>query len=118
MGYRRFRRPPPLVARRPPLVIRVLGTLELAIVPILRYCRCFWYEADSLEKRETVNRQPLTEIPSCRTVDGGRRTADGGRRYVLVARDPIMLTYFTIPYFTLPYFTYLFTRPTSRIFPK
>ena len=37
-------------------------------------------EVDPLEKREpvnrqpsTVNRQPLTEIPSCRTADGGWR---------------------------------------------
>ena len=68
MGYRRFRRPLPLVARRPSLVAR-----------------------------PTVDRQPLTEIPSCRTADGDRRSSLGvsKSRYAYC-----LLTY-------LPYLTYL-----------
>mgnify|MGYP006061447743 CR=1 FL=1 len=48
MGYRRFRRLLPLVARRPSLVAR-----------------------------PTVDRQALTEMPSCRTADGDRRSLLG-----------------------------------------
>ena len=47
---------------------------------LTRFKTVFWEEVHTLEKRETVNRQPstvnrqpLTEVLSCRAVDGGWR---------------------------------------------
>ena len=79
----------------------------------------FWALTGSLEKRETVNRLPLTvnrqqltEIPSCRTADGDRRPVIVARCSSVVAREveiPLCLPY--LLYFTMLYFTYL---PVSK----
>ena len=97
-------------ARRASLVVQISEShyaypayLCCLLALLTRSKTCFSCRVDPLEKREPVNRQPLTELSG-----GGRWTADGGSSVIVARSSSLASDDIEVP-FCLPYLLILLT---------